>query len=236
MKLPLIYIAFDCLAMRGNASLLGNSLSERRKVLEEFFHMLRADKADLKLTPYTRELRVAQHWLDQAGGALDGVIAKLLIDSYQSGVRAMLKVKRMRTADCVVGGFRYASNSYQVGSLLLGLYNSVGKLDHVGFTSGISAAARASLTLRLERLIKPPGFTGDAPGGASRWSTERSEHWTPLAPKLVVEVQYDHITGKRFRHGTRLVRWRRDKSPRQCTIDQLEAEARPIRLAALLPS
>lgn len=233
---PAIYIAFDCLAMRSNASLLGNPLSERRKVLEEFFHMLRADKTDLKLTPYTRELRVAQHWLDQAGGVLDGVVAKLIADSYQSGVRAMLKVKRMRTADCVVGGFRYASNSYQVGSLLLGLYNSVGKLDHVGFTSGISAAERASLTLRLERLIKSPGFTGDAPGGPSRWSTERSECWTPLAPKLVVEVQYDHITGKRFRHGTRLIRWRRDKSPRQCTIDQLEAEARPIRLTALLPS
>ncbi len=233
---PAKYIAFDCLAMRGSASLLGSSLSERRKVLEEFFHMLGVGNADLKLTPYTRERRGAQHWLDQAGGMLDGVVAKLLDGSYQSGMRAMLKVKRMRTADCVVGGFRYASNSCQVGSLLLGLYDRTGKLDHVGFTSGISDAERASLTRRLEKLIKPPGFTGDAPGGPGRWSTERSKCWTPLTPKLVVEVQYDHITGKRFRHGTRLVRWRCDKSPRQCTIDQLEAEARPLRLAALLPS
>jgi len=132
----------------------------------------------------------------------------------------MQKLKHKWTADCVVGGFRYASNRRQVGSLLLGLYNGDGKLDHVGFASGIRNEERAALTKRLEALIKPPGFTGNAPGGPSRWSTERSAQWQPLAPKLVVEVEYDHFTGGRFRHGTNLVRWRSDKAPRQCTLDQ----------------
>jgi ATP-dependent DNA ligase len=139
----------------------------------------------------------------------------------------MVKVKRQRTADCVVGGFRYASNSDRVGSLLLGLYDSEGRLDHVGFTATIPARERAALTRRLEALIAPPGFTGDAPGGPSRWSTERSGEWQPLKPKLVVEVRYDQVTGGRFRHGTRLLRWRPDKAPRQCTFDQIERPQRP---------
>ncbi len=134
----------------------------------------------------------------------------------------MLKVKRLRTADCVVGGFRYQTGSRLVGSLLLGLYNAEGKLDHVGFTSTISNAERPAMTKMLEALIAPPGFTGDAPGGPSRWSTERTSEWEPLKPKLVVEVRYDHVTGDRFRHGTRLVRFRPDKSPRQCTFEQIE--------------
>ena len=134
----------------------------------------------------------------------------------------MLKVKRLRTADCVVGGFRYQTGSRLVGSLLLGLYNAEGKLDHVGFTSTISNAERAALTKMLETLIAPPGFTGDAPGGPSRWSTERTSEWEPLKLKLVVEVRYDHVTGDRFRHGTRLVRFRPDKSPHQCTFEQIE--------------
>ena len=135
----------------------------------------------------------------------------------------MLKFKRKRTADCVVGGFRYATGTRQVGSLLLGLYDAQGKLDHVGFTSAIALNERAALTKRLLALRKPPGFTGKAPGGPSRWSTERSAEWEPLAPKLVVEVSFDQVTAQRFRHGTRLLRWRSDKPPRLCTMEQLEA-------------
>ena len=133
----------------------------------------------------------------------------------------MQKIKRQRTADCVVGGFRYASSGRVVGSLLLGLYDKDGLLHHVGFTSGIARTERAELTRKLKKLIEPPGFTGNAPGGPSRWSTERSTKWEPLKPKLVVEVEYDHFTGGRFRHGTRLVRWRPDKAPRQCKMDQV---------------
>jgi ATP-dependent DNA ligase len=146
----------------------------------------------------------------------------------------MLKVKRLRTADCVVGGFRYATGSREVGSLLLGLYNDEGKLDHVGFTSTISNAERPALTKKLEALAGPPGFTGKAPGGPSRWSTERSGEWEPVKPKLVVEVRYDRVTGDRFRHGTKLVRFRPDKAPRQCTFEQLKPETFPENFNLLL--
>jgi ATP-dependent DNA ligase len=171
-----------------------------------------------------------------AGGALDGVVAKRRDGRYEPGERAMLKIKQQRTADCVVGGFRYGTNSREVGSLLLGLYNQGGKLDHVGFTSAIPAAERAALTERLEALIEAPGFTGDAPGGPSRWSTERSGDWQPLRPELVAEVRYDHVTGCRFRHGTKFLRWRPDKAPEQCRKDQLQHEARPAELTAELAS
>jgi ATP-dependent DNA ligase len=140
----------------------------------------------------------------------------------------MLKIKRLRTADCVVGGFRYESNSREVGSLLLGLFDADGKLDHVGFTATISDAERPALTKRLERLREAPGFTGKAPGGPSRWSTERSGEWEPLRPKLVVEVRFDHVTGDRFRHGTKLMRWRPDKAPRQCTFAQIAASVADV--------
>ena len=146
----------------------------------------------------------------------------------------MLKVKRLRTVDCVVGGFRYATGSREVGSLLLGLYNDDSKLDHVGFTSTISNAERPALTKKLEALAGPPGFTGKAPGGPSRWSTERSGEWEPVKPKLVVEVRYDHVTGDRFRHGTKLVRFRPDKAPRQCTFEQLKPETLPENFNLLL--
>ena len=133
----------------------------------------------------------------------------------------MIKVKRLRTADCVVGGFRYLSSRPEVGSLLLGLYNAQGLLDHVGFTSTIANDERPALTRKLRALQASPGFTGKAPGGPSRWSTERSGEWEPLRPELVVEVRYDHVTGDRFRHGTKLLRFRPDKPPRQCSIDQI---------------
>ena len=161
------------------------------------------------------------------GTSVDGVVAKRRDLPYQSGTRkGMEKIKKLRTADCVVGGFRYLEKEPLVGSLLLGLYSKDGKLDHVGFTSSISAEARPALTQKLKKLIKPPGFTGKAPGGPSRWSTKRSTEWQPLAVKLVVEVQFDHFTGGRFRHGTKFLRWRPDKKPSQCTMKQVERENR----------
>ncbi|QAY76086.1 ATP-dependent DNA ligase [Sphingosinicella sp. BN140058] len=206
-------------------------LAHRRRALEIVHGAERRD--DILLSPYADDRQVAQGWLDKAGGALDGVVAKRTDAPYQPGERAMLKIKQLRTADCVVGGFRYATNSRQVGSLLLGLFNDDGKLDHVGFTSAIPADERTALTERLEALIGPPGFTGDAPGGPSRWSTERTGEWEPLRHELIAEVRYDHVTGNRFRHGTKFLRWRPDKVPEQCRMDQLQPEARPAELAGL---
>jgi ATP-dependent DNA ligase len=161
------------------------------------------------------------------GVALDGVIAKRRDLPYQSGERTgMQKIKRQRTADCVVGGFRYLEKERLVGSLLLGLYNEEGKLDHVGFTASIKDENRPALTKKVEGILKPPGFTGKAPGGPSRWSTKRSAEWEPVAPKLVVEVQFDHFTGGRFRHGTKFLRWRPEKDPKDCTMKQVERESR----------
>jgi ATP-dependent DNA ligase len=228
---PAIFILFDCLMTTHKQSLIAEPLINRRAVLGEIFHSLDHPGA-MRLTPCTREYAEARRWLEHAEGALDGVVAKRTDGIYEPGERAMLKVKRMRTADCVVGGFRYETGTRLVGSLLLGLYNEMGKLDHVGFTSSIAQSDRAALTKRLQALIEPPGFTGNAPGGPSRWSTERSGEWEPVRPELVVEVRYDHVTGARFRHGTKLVRWRPDKAPRQCTFEQIETEARPLRLIA----
>ena len=228
---PAQLMLFDCLALHED-SLLDAPLSARREALERFFAA--EDQSLLQLSPYTEDRNQAQAWLDQAGGALDGVVAKRRDGRYEPGERAMLKIKQLRTADCVVGGFRYASKGREVGSLLLGLYNDEDKLDHVGFTSGIPAEEKPALTKRLEALVEPPGFTGSAPGGPSRWSTERSGDWQPLRPELVAEVRYDHVTGKRFRHGTKFLRWRPDKAPRQCRMDQLEHEARPAELATTL--
>jgi ATP-dependent DNA ligase len=228
---PAIFILFDLLIAPGGESWIGRPLVERRAALESFFATLDTPSA-LRLSPYTRHRSTAEAWLGRAAGALDGVVAKRLDEPYLMGERGWLKIKRLRTADCVVGGFRYATDSSLVGSLLLGLYDDDGILHHVGFTSGISNEVRPTLTKKLEALRGGPGFTGNAPGGPSRWSTERSGQWEALKPKLVAEVQYDHVTGNRFRHGTRFVRWRPDKAPRQCTFDQLQSEARPSRLLA----
>jgi ATP-dependent DNA ligase len=221
---PAIFILFDMLMAPDGNNLLDRPLTQRRAALERF-HAAAGHPA-LRLSPATRDRAKAEDWLSKAGGALDGVVAKRLDGRYLPGERAMLKVKRMRTADCVIGGFRYGTNGRKVGSLLLGLYNAAGKLDHVGFTSTIGNAERAALTKRLEALRGGQGFTGKAPGGPSRWSTERSAAWEPLEPKLVAEVRYDHVSGDRFRHGTKFLRWRPDKAPRQCTFDQLEREVR----------
>jgi ATP-dependent DNA ligase len=233
-KTPAIFIAFDLLFTAKGRRLLDEPLSVRRRELETFMSSVR--RPDFRLSPRTVSRATANAWLARAGGSLDGVIAKRLDGTYRPGERAMLKVKRLRTADCVVGGFRYGQGSKLVGSLLLGLYNKEGKLDHVGFTSTIKNTERRKLTETLERLIAPPGFTGDAPGAPSRWSSERSTQWEPLRPKLVVEVCYDHVSGNRFRHGTRLLRWRPDKAPRQCTFEQIARELRPSKLIEVLRS
>ena len=222
---PASFVVFDLLVDARAKSLVELPLAERREALERFVEAEVGDDAGVLLSPATTRVASVKQWLRSVGGGLDGVIAKRRDLPYRTGERTgMQKVKTMRTAECVVGGFRYASKGREVGSLLLGLYDDGGLLHHVGFTSNIPREEKAELTKRLEALEKPPGFTGQAPGGPSRWSTARSAEWTPLAPKLVVEVRYDHFSGGRFRHGTSFLRWRPDKAPRKCTIAQVEQE------------
>lgn len=229
---PAGIVLFDCLADERGASLLQCSLAQRRAALERITSPERS--AAFSLSPWTRDPAEAERWLSRAGKALDGVIGKRVDGCYAPGERAMIKVKCMRSADCVVGGFRYGSGNDMVGSLLLGLYNDEGRLDHVGYTSSIPDSGKAALTKRLEALIEPPGFSGKAPGGPSRWSNDRSGDWQPLRPGLVAEVRYDHVTGNRFRHGTKFLRWRPDKAPEQCRMEQLQPEASPVEIAAIL--
>ena len=219
---PALLIVFDLLADQDGRSLLASPLRERRKKLEAFARENFKAKGRLRLSPATTKLTIAKKWFEKVGGDLDGIMAKQIDAPYAAGERsAMVKVKQIRSADCVVGGFRYATGSRMIGSLLLGLYDDDGLLHHVGFTSAFKASDRPALTKKFEALKKKPGFTGNAPGGPSRWSTERSAEWEPVEPKTVVEVAYDHFTGGRFRHGTKIVRWRPDKSPRQCLMDQV---------------
>lgn len=223
---PALLILFDCLFTDKTGTVMSAPLTERRAFLEDTAGRVGRTHR-VRLSPFTRDRNEAQRWLDVTHGALDGVIAKRLDEAYAPGKREMLKVKRLRSADCVVGGFRYAKGTRQVGSLLLGLYDDGGKLDHVGFTSAISNAERSALTAKLEALKDGTGFTGDAPGGPSRWATAESAAWEKLRPELVVEVSYDHVSAGRFRHGTALLRWRLDKAPRQCTREQIREEAAP---------
>ncbi len=225
-KMPAHFVAFDFLVDEKGASLVDFPLVKRRHKLEGFARRYFPADGAISLSLATNDRDQTLSWLKTLRGQLDGIIAKKLDDPYQSGVRAMLKVKNIRTADCVVGGFRYASAGRYVGSLLLGLYNKGGLLNHVGFTSSIARTDRAEVTRRLEALGEAPGFTGQAPGGPSRWSTDRSAEWEPLKPVLVVEVQYDHFTGARFRHGTKLLRWRPDKDPLECTVAQVTYESK----------
>ncbi|MEY9536620.1 ATP-dependent DNA ligase [Sinorhizobium fredii] len=219
---PARLILFDMLVDAKGAVLTDKPLSSRRAALEAFATR-NAIPDKLELSPFTLARQEAEHWLTSwEAGATDGVVAKRRDGPYECGERAMVKVKRLKTADCVVGGFRYESGSDKVGSLLLGLYDTDGTLNHVGFTATISDKERPALTRRLEALREPPGFTGKAPGGPSRWSTERSGEWQPVRPELVVEVRFDHVSSRRFRHGTKLMRWRPDKDPRQCTYEQIE--------------
>jgi ATP-dependent DNA ligase len=216
---PALLIVFDLLA-DPDGVLVDELLPDRRRRLEAFARKHFSES--VRLSPATTRLAEAKKWLTRVGATLDGIIAKRRDVPYRAGDRTgMQKIKNHRSADCVVGGFRYNEGKPVVGSLLLGLYDGEGKLNHVGFTSSIPAKDKAALTKKLERLTAPPGFTGNAPGGPSRWSSERSAQWQPLKPRLVAEVSYDHFSGERFRHGTRLIRWRPDKSPKQCTMDQV---------------
>jgi ATP-dependent DNA ligase len=219
---PAMYIVFDLLAAN-DGSYLKQPLRERRQLLEEVARTSFKSAGNVRLSPATTDLEIARAWFKKTGGDLDGIMAKRLDAAYASGERtAAVKVKQIRTADCVIGGFRYATGARVIGSLLLGLYGEEGLLHHVGFTSAFTKQQRRELTTKFEALQKPPGFTGNAPGGPSRWSTERTGEWEPVDPRIVVEVAYDHFTGGRFRHGTKIVRGRSDKDPRQCTMDQVE--------------
>ena len=224
---PATYIVFDLLTDQDGINIAALPLRERRPKLEQFaaqFFPEGSAGERVQLSPATCDFAIARSWLASVGVKLDGVVAKKLDSPYESGSReGMVKVKNMRTADCVVGGFRYGSKERLVGSLLLGLYDSDGLLHHAGFCSAISNAEKPELTAKLEALREAPGFTGRAPGGPSRWSTERSTEWEPLSPQLVIEVRYDHFSGGRFRHGTKLLRWRPDKAARLCTFDALTA-------------
>ena len=224
---PALYVVFDLLADPDGAPLLEQRLTERRRALEKFIAS-EGEPAEIRLSPSIADRAAALSWLDRLGPDVDGVIAKRADLPYLAGSRdGMQKYKLQRTADCVVGGFRYGKNSGLVGSLLLGLYDDQGLLNHVGFTATLPAKEKPPLTRRLEQLVEAPGFTGRAPGGPSRWSSRnadgRSAEWRPLRPELVVEVRYDQVTDNRFRQGTTLLRWRPDKAPRQCSFDQLPA-------------
>jgi ATP-dependent DNA ligase len=235
---PALLLAFDLLATARDKKLSAQPLRQRRPALEAFAKSQFKSQASFRLSPAKTSFAAAKAWLARAGGGCDGVVAKRLDLPYQSGNRdGMQKIKNFRSADCVVGGFRYATNKQNgkrvVGSLLLGLYDSDGLMHHVGFSSAIKQQDKPALTAKLEPLVAKPGFTGNAPGGPSRWSTDRSAQWCPLKPKLVVEVSYDHFSGERFRHGTSILRWRPDKAPKQCTFDQLKQRAvDPMKLLA----
>jgi ATP-dependent DNA ligase len=226
---PAMFVVFDLLVDERGRDLTGRPLDERRQVLELFAGDYLKDPR-LPLSPRTMNAKTAAAWLKGATG-IDGVVAKRVDLPYQSGERTgMQKIKRLQSADCVVGGFRFAEKSTpkepEVGSLLLGLYNGQGRLDHVGFSSSFVAGEKQRLAPLLMDLVAPPGFTGRAPGGPSRWSSKRSMEWQPLRPILVCEVRYDHFSEGRFRHGTKFLRWRPDKEARQCTFEQV---TRPTR-------
>jgi ATP-dependent DNA ligase len=244
---PASFVAFDLLAADGN-DLRAAPQRERRARLERLAAGLRPP---FHLTPMTRDRASAARWLDEFEGAgLDGVIAKPAESPYLPGKRAMIKVKHARTADCVVAGFRwYKAGREAVGSLLLGLYDDSGALQHVGVTSSFTLAARRALVaelapLRDRALEEHPwrawaepdaGGAGRMPGGQSRWSAGKDLSWEPLRVERVCEVKYDHLQGDRFRHAAVFVRWRPDKPPRECRYDQLEVVP-PYELARVFSS
>lgn len=232
---PALFVAFDLLE-RGENNLIQLPLSDRRQALEAFA-VACFPRTLFRLSPASTRFDDAKRWLELAGAGSDGVIAKRLDLRYQAGNReGMQKIKRYRSADCVIGGFRYGerdvSGRKAVGSLLLGLYDERGVLHHVGFTSALRTRDKPMLTTQLQAIVTDHSFTGNKPGGPSRWSTRRSSEWTPVEPKLVIEVSYDHFTGGQFRHGTTILRWRSDKAPRQCTMDQLTQKS--VSVEALL--
>ena len=227
---PASFMCFDLLVDSKGQVLTDLPLKQRREKLVQLFRHFPA-KGTVRLSPASTDPKQAEQWMRElATLGLDGIVAKRLDEPYRSGERTgMVKIKRIRTADCVVGGFRYAEKGGGIGSLLLGLYNDQELLDHVGFTSSFTREQRIELKKTVEPLIGGPGFTGHAPGGPSRWSTKRSSEWQPLKPKLVCEVSYDHFSGSRFRHGTKFLRWRPEKKPRQCTFEQVRPGVKAAR-------
>jgi ATP-dependent DNA ligase len=220
---PATYLCFDMLVDEEGLALNERPLSARRRALESFFGRI-SGHGSVRPSPASPDRSQAEAWMQERGKlGLDGIVAKRLDEPYHSGERiGMVKIKRIRAADAVVGGFRYAEKGGGVGSLLLGLYDREGLLDHIGFTSSFNSKQRLELKKIVEPLIGGAGFTGHAPGGPSRWSTKRSTEWQPLKPKLVAEIRYDHFSGGRFRHGTKFLRWRPEKKPQDCTFSQLE--------------
>ena len=224
---PAAFVLFDILA-EGSEDLRGAPLVERRGRLESLvpdstFTDPRRPPSDVLLTPQTPDAEVASSWLEGLEVAgLDGVVAKQATLPYVAGERVMVKVKRLRTADCVVGGYRPSRSGRGVGSLLLGLYDRAGILHFVGHTSSFTARERHEVLERLRPFESGESFgRGRTPGGPSRWSAGRDPSYVSLEPRLVCEVAFDHLQGGRFRHGTRFLRWRPDLDPRGCTFDQL---------------
>ncbi len=197
-------------------------IEKRREQLEAFFEVEGAHDL-IHLSPATTERKVAVEWFNHFGDlGLDGVMAKRLGEPYHSGDRdGMIKVKHLKTADCVVGGFRYGEGTTSVASLLLGLYDKEGRLVHMGHTSSIKDADRAALTKKLNAMRDENPFEVRVPGGPSRWSSGKSGDWEPVRPELVCEVEYDYFSQGRFRHGSKLLRWRPDKKPKDCLMEQV---------------
>jgi len=223
---PAGYVLFDLLVDDRGVVRAGEPLQQRRRRLERLAARALPPDSTVMLSPATSDVVLARRWLDMPRPGLDGVMAKRLDEPYRPGERtAMVKVKRERTVDCVVGGFRSAPRGPCVASLLLGLYDEEGVLHHVGHTSGVPERERDTLTRDLLARARPPeeggGFDGRAPGGPSRWSRAGTRGVQPVLPGLVVEVAYDHWSGGRFRHGARLLRRRPEKSPAQCTFEQI---------------
>jgi ATP-dependent DNA ligase len=216
---PATYVLFDLL-VEDRDGLYDRPLRLRRECLETFVERNFARNETIRLSPATDDVELAQRWLAGSLARLDGVIAKRDVP-YAFGKRdAAVKIKRRYTADCVVGGFRTATDG-SIASLLLGLYGDDGLLHHVGFVGSMGAPQRRHAAELLEPIVEPPGFTGAAPGGPSRWRRKEETQWFPVRSEVVVEVAFDHVTGHRFRHAARLLRWRPDKPPQQCTMDQL---------------
>lgn len=217
---PARYAVFDLLVDADGKSRFGSPLRQRREELEAFARRYFGKNVTIGISPATTDAAAARAWLAGDAARLDGVVAKRLDAAYDFGGRdAVVKIKRRYTADCVVGGFR-TSPAGDIASLLLGLYGDDGKLDHVGFVGSMTADERRRAAELLRPLAGGSGFSGNAPGGPSRWR-KGEVPWTPVDPKIVVEVSFDHVTARRFRHAARLLRWRPDKAPKQCTIEQL---------------
>jgi ATP-dependent DNA ligase len=218
---PANYFAFDLLVINGK-SIAEKPIEARRDHLERFFVSV-PEGSLVRLSPATTDRKLADNWFNKFGDiGLDGVMAKRLGEPYHSGDReGMVKVKHLKTADCVVGGFRYLEGTTGVGSLLLGLYDDEGRLVHIGHSSSIRKEDRDELTRQLEALRGDNPFEVRVPGGPSRWATEKSGQWEAVRPELVCEVEYDYFSQGRFRHGSKFLRWRPEKRPRQCTMDQV---------------